>query len=47
MVVALMKEAVQQLCRETAYRLPAQDLSVRLNRMPGRPKSGFVMTEVR
>lgn len=47
MVVALMKEAVRLLCRETAYRVPEQDLSVALNRMPARPASGFVMTEVR
>jgi len=47
MVVALMKEAVRLLCRSTAYRVPAQDLSVALTRMPARPASGFVMTDVR
>ena len=47
MVVALMKEAVRLLSRETGYRVPAQDLSIALNRMPGRPASGFVMTDVR
>jgi fatty-acid peroxygenase len=47
MVVALMKDAVRLLCRDTEYRVPAQELSVRRNRMPGRPESGFVMTDVR
>jgi fatty-acid peroxygenase len=47
MVVALMKEAVRLLCRHTEYRVPAQDLSMRPARMPGRPESGFVMTDVR
>lgn len=45
--VALMKQAVRLLTRSMTYRVPPQDLSVNLSRMPGRPRSGFVIADVR
>ena len=42
-----MKEAVRLLCREMHYRVPEQDFSVKMNRIPALPESGFVMEEVR
>lgn len=45
--VELMKEAIRLMSREMDYRVPQQDLSVRMNRVPALPESGFVMTDVR
>ncbi|MFD0391136.1 hypothetical protein ACFQ4K_30210 [Tistrella bauzanensis] len=39
-------EAVRLLTRAMDWRLPPQDLSVRLNRMPVRPASGLAMTGI-
>jgi fatty-acid peroxygenase len=39
--------ALHFLTRCATYRVPAQDLSIDLRRMPAQPKSGFVMREVR
>jgi fatty-acid peroxygenase len=41
--IALLKEAVRQLARETWYDVPAQDLTVALDRVPALPASGFVI----
>jgi fatty-acid peroxygenase len=45
--VELLKESIRLLCREMDYRVPQQNLSVRMNRVPALPESGFVMTDVR
>ena len=45
--IRLMKTAVRLLTRETAYQVPHQDLHVSLSRMPARPRSGFVLRDVR
>jgi fatty-acid peroxygenase len=41
--LTLLKGAVEFLEREAHYRVPEQDLSVDLSRMPAMPKSGFVI----
>lgn len=35
------------LTQEITFKMPPQDLSVDLSRMPALPKSGFLMKEVR
>lgn len=47
LTIALTKTAVEMLTRRMTYRVPPQDLSVRLSRMPAAPASGFVVTDVR
>lgn len=44
--IALVMAAMRLLTREMDWRLPPQDLSVRLNRMPARPASGLAMTGI-
>lgn len=44
--IALMEEAVRQLTRRMHYRVPAQDLTIDLRRMPALPRDGFVIREV-
>ncbi|MCI0754631.1 cytochrome P450 [Teichococcus vastitatis] len=44
--IALMKEAVRQLCR-MRYTVPPQDLSISLSQMPAAPASRFVIGAVR
>lgn len=44
--VELIKAATRWLC-SLDYQVPAQDLRLRLARMPARPRHGFVMTDVR
>ncbi len=46
-VVRLICEAVRMLCCEMDYRVPPQDLSVRLRRIPARPESGMILADVR
>ncbi len=41
--ISLLKSAVSFLEHEAKYRVPEQDLSVDLSRMPARPKSGFLL----
>jgi fatty-acid peroxygenase len=41
--IALLKDATEFLQRDAKYRVPEQDLSVDLGRMPARPASGFVI----
>ena len=45
--VERMKQAARFLAREIRYHVPPQDLRIRMNRIPARPESGFVTTEVR
>ncbi|MEF2277487.1 cytochrome P450 [Deinococcus sp. YIM 134068] len=45
--VALMNAGTRLLARELAYEVPRQDLTVRLNRIPALPESGFVLRKVR
>ncbi|MGE0789448.1 MAG: cytochrome P450 [Sandaracinaceae bacterium] len=47
LTVVAMQESLRFLTREITYTLPAQDLSVSLRRIPARPASGVVMTDVR
>ncbi|EGJ20835.1 putative fatty acid beta hydroxylase (cytochrome P450) [Cereibacter sphaeroides WS8N] len=44
--VELMKEAIRLLCCEMDYEVPAQDLGVRLNRMPAQPRSGMILSAI-
>lgn len=43
----LIKEAVRLLCRDMDYDVPEQDFTVRRDRMPALPESGFVIGNVR
>jgi fatty-acid peroxygenase len=43
--IAIMKEAVRLLSCEMSYEVPAQDLTVRLDRMPALPEEGFIIAE--
>lgn len=45
--IALTRDAVDFLTSRLEYRVPDQDLSVDLSRMPAIPKSGFVIDRVR
>ncbi len=47
LTIAVMKQAVRFLARELGYKVPEQDLSVDLGRMPALPASRFVMREPR
>ena len=46
-VLAVMKTAARMLTREMTYRVPVQDLTVRMNRAPAIPESRFVISDVR
>ncbi|HWK63984.1 MAG TPA: cytochrome P450 [Rhizobiaceae bacterium] len=46
MTVEVMKEAVRLLTRAMSYRVPSQDLEIDLSRMPARPASGFVISDI-
>lgn len=45
--IELTKTAVRLLTAEMRYRVPPQDLSLYLRRVPALPRSGFVMTDVK
>ncbi len=45
--VVLARVAIETLARETRYDVPEQDLSIKLSHIPARPRSGFVMENVR
>jgi fatty-acid peroxygenase len=45
--VALARVALEVLAQKAAYDVPPQDLSIRLSRIPARPKSRFVIENVR
>jgi fatty-acid peroxygenase len=47
LTIALLTESVRLLTREMRYDVPAQDSRYSLSRMPARPQSGFVITNVR
>ncbi len=44
--VSLLAAAVRFLVRSIRYQVPEQDLGVRLDRIPARPESGFVIEQV-
>ena len=46
LTIGLMEEAVRWLTTAVRYRVPAQDLDVDRTRMPARPASGFVISDV-
>ena len=46
-VVGLVKLAVRQLTRRTAYQVPAQDLRLDLSRLPALPRDRFLVTGLR
>ena len=43
LTIALTGEAVRFFSRDAAYRVPVQDMSVSLGRMPAMPKSGLIL----
>ena len=45
--VVLARVALEVLARDVDYDVPPQDLSIRLSRIPARPKSGFIIENVR
>ena len=45
--VELLKQSVRHLIGDMDYRVPRQNFSVKMNRVPTLPESGFVMEEVR
>lgn len=45
--IQLMAEAIRHLTRSVRYEVPAQDFSIALNRMPARPRDGFVIRRLR
>ncbi len=47
LTIALMKSALRMLTREMDYAVPAQDLTIDLTRVPARPASRFVISDVR
>ncbi|MCF6367690.1 cytochrome P450 [Rhizobium halophilum] len=47
MTVELIKESVRLLSQETFYVVPPQNLSVRMNRVPALPESGFVIEQAK
>jgi fatty-acid peroxygenase len=46
LTIELLKTAVRALTRQMTYRVPAQDLTIDLRRMPALPASGVVLSEV-
>lgn len=47
LTVATVREACRLMVEAMTYEVPPQDLSMPLNRMPARPKSGMVLAKVR
>jgi fatty-acid peroxygenase len=47
LTIETMKVAVNYLARAITYKVPEQDLSFNLKRIPTYPKSGFIISEVR
>lgn len=45
--VELLKQSVRHLTEDMDYRVPQQDLSVKMNRVPALPDSGFVIEQVK
>ncbi|AWM60672.1 cytochrome P450 [Stutzerimonas stutzeri] len=47
LAIELLKVALRMLTREMEYAVPAQDLRIELSRMPAKPESGLVISDVR
>jgi fatty-acid peroxygenase len=47
LTIGAMETIAQLLTTSMTYEVPAQDLTIDLTRMPTRPKSGFIMRQVR
>ncbi|MBE9077975.1 hypothetical protein IQ241_11840 [Romeria aff. gracilis LEGE 07310] len=45
--IAVMKTTLQFLTRDITYDVPAQDLTIRVSRLPTIPKSRFIISNVR
>jgi fatty-acid peroxygenase len=45
--VAIVREAIRFLVERMSYDVPDQDLEMPMNRIPARPKSGFILSDVR
>lgn len=45
--VAIIREAVRSFVEEMSYDVPEQDLSMPLNRIPARPQSGLILSNIR
>lgn len=47
MTIGVMKTVLSELARSVEYRVPLQDLSISLSRIPAEPASGFIIEGVR
>jgi len=47
LAIELLKLALRMLTREMDYAVPAQDLRIDLSRMPAKPESGLLISDVR
>ncbi|WP_027134571.1 cytochrome P450 [Geminicoccus roseus] len=47
LTIAVLKEAIRQLAHDTSYEVPAQDLTIRPDRMPALPETGFIIRQAR
>lgn len=47
LAIELLKVALRMLTREMEYAVPAQDLRIDLSRMPAKPESGLLISDVR
>lgn len=45
--IQVMNQALEFLLEQMKYKVPMQDLSYRMDRMPSLPKDGFIMAEVK
>lgn len=45
--IRLMEKSLDLLANKMEYKVPPQDLSIALNRIPATPESRFIMTEVK
>ncbi|WP_018661610.1 cytochrome P450 [Heyndrickxia acidiproducens] len=43
----VIKASLDFLCNKIDYRVPAQDLSFHMNKMPTLPESGFILTDIK
>jgi fatty-acid peroxygenase len=47
MTLALMVASIRWLAGKMSYEIPLQDLTVRLNRLPALPESGFMLANIK
>lgn len=47
LAIELLKVALRTLTREMEYAVPAQDLRIDLTRMPAKPQSGLLISDVK